>query len=48
VICISHDRHLINSLATQIWEFHEGRMIVFKGSYELYLEKRATLLKKHK
>ena len=45
-ICISHDRYLINSLATQIWEFYEGRMIVFKGSYELYLEKRDGLIKK--
>ncbi len=46
VICISHDRYFINNHATQIWEFHEGRMIVFKGSYENYLKKRSILLKK--
>ncbi len=46
VICISHDRYFINNHATQIWEFHEGRMIVFKGTYENYLKKRTTLLKK--
>lgn len=46
VICISHDRYFISNHATQIWEFHEGRMIVFKGSYEQYLTKRSALLKK--
>jgi ATP-binding cassette subfamily F protein 3 len=27
VICISHDRHLIDSLATQIWEFDKNGKI---------------------
>lgn len=44
VICISHDRYLIHNHATQIWEFDNGRMITFKGSYEEYLEKRDLLL----
>ncbi len=44
VICISHDRYFINNHATQIWEFHQGRLIVFKGSYANYLKKRNSLL----
>ena len=28
VICISHDRHLIDSLATQIWQFENNKLIV--------------------
>jgi ATP-binding cassette, subfamily F, member 3 len=45
VICISHDRYLIHKHATHIWEFHNGTMISFDGSYEYYLEKRNELLK---
>ena len=43
-ICISHDRYFINNHATQIWEFHNGRMIVFKGCYADYLKKRKALI----
>jgi ATP-binding cassette subfamily F protein 3 len=43
-ICISHDRYFINNHATQIWEFDNGRMIVFKGGYADYLKKRKNLL----
>ncbi len=45
VICISHDRYLIQNHATQIWEFHDGRLITFSGSYDEYLKKRSGLLK---
>jgi ATP-binding cassette, subfamily F, member 3 len=45
VICVSHDRHLIENNATQIWEFHKGSLITFDGSYQNYLEKRTRLLK---
>jgi ATP-binding cassette subfamily F protein 3 len=43
-ICISHDRYFINNHATQIWEFNNGKMIVFKGCYEDYLKKRKHLI----
>jgi ATPase subunit of ABC transporter with duplicated ATPase domains len=43
-ICISHDRYFINNHATQIWEFNNGRMIVFKGCYADYLKKRKALI----
>ena len=44
IICISHDRYFIQSLATQIWEFHEGQLVTFDGSYNNYMKKRKQLL----
>ena len=44
-ICISHDRYFINNHATQIWEFNNGRMIVFKGSYADYQKKEKGFLR---
>ncbi len=44
VICISHDRYLIQNHATQIWEFDQGHLVVFKGNYDDYLEKRHNLI----
>ena len=44
IICISHDRYLINNHATQIWEFVEGSLIVHKSSYADYLDKRDFLI----
>jgi ATP-binding cassette, subfamily F, member 3 len=44
IICISHDRYFIQGLATQIWEFHEGQLVTFDGSYNNYLKKRKQLL----
>jgi ATP-binding cassette subfamily F protein 3 len=38
VLLVSHDRYLINSLASQIWEIDvkEAGLIVFEGSYQDY------------
>lgn len=44
VICISHDRYMINNHATQIWEFDQGSLITFNGNYEYYMEKRKELI----
>jgi ATP-binding cassette subfamily F protein 3 len=44
IICISHDRYFIQGLATQIWEFHEGQLVTFDGSYNNYMKKRKQLL----
>ena len=46
IICISHDRHLISNHATQIWEFHNGSLIVHRGNYESYMDKRESLIAK--
>lgn len=37
VLMVSHDRYLVDRLATQIWEVADGRLRVYKGSYQDYL-----------
>ncbi|PJF24460.1 MAG: hypothetical protein CUN53_17725 [Phototrophicales bacterium] len=34
---VSHDRYLVEALATQIWAVANGRLDVFKGTYDDYL-----------
>ncbi|RLD94461.1 MAG: hypothetical protein DRJ13_14880 [Bacteroidetes bacterium] len=38
MLLVSHDRYLINALATQIWEIdvNEESLIVFEGNYQAY------------
>jgi ATP-binding cassette, subfamily F, member 3 len=38
IIMVSHDRFLVDRLATQIWDLEDGHLRVFKGSYSKYLE----------
>jgi len=38
ILLVSHDRYLIDALATQIWSLEVGRMEVFKGSYREWKE----------
>ena len=33
ILLVSHDRYLIDALATQIWELEDGALQVFKGSW---------------
>lgn len=40
ILMVSHDRYLIDRLATQIWSVADGRMAVHHGSYRAFLEKR--------
>lgn len=40
ILLISHDRYLVDALATQIWHIQPGQMALFKGSYALYQESR--------
>jgi len=43
VICVSHDRELLDSFATRVIELHEdGSYIDFKGSYEQFAEAKAN------
>jgi len=37
ILLVSHDRYLINRLATQIWELREKRLHVFKGTYREFV-----------
>jgi ATP-binding cassette subfamily F protein 3 len=40
VIIVSHDRYLIDALATAIWEIREGNLFVYRGNYTYYQERR--------
>jgi ATP-binding cassette subfamily F protein 3 len=42
LILASHDRALIQAIATQIWEIHEGELRVYAGNYERYRAQRQT------
>jgi ATP-binding cassette subfamily F protein 3 len=42
LILASHDRALIQAIATQIWEIHEGELRVYAGNYERYRDQRQT------
>jgi ATP-binding cassette subfamily F protein 3 len=42
ILLVSHDRYLINALATQVWAIHPGkrRMEVYSGDYSAYAAQR--------
>lgn len=37
ILLVSHDRYLIDKVATEIWELADGRLQVHKGSYQSFL-----------
>ena len=43
ILLISHDRFLVDRLATQIWELRDGRLNVFQDSYRQFVLQRAVL-----
>jgi ATP-binding cassette subfamily F protein 3 len=42
IVMVSHDRYLVNRLATQIWEIRDGHLYVYQGSYADYQLDRAA------
>ena len=42
LIFASHDRRLIASIATRLWVIARGRLTVFEGTYEEYVEAQAA------
>jgi ATP-binding cassette subfamily F protein 3 len=40
ILMVSHDRYLVNALATQIWALADGRLRVYSGGYQNYLNIR--------
>ena len=40
ILFVSHDRYLIDALATHVWAIEEGRMQVYEGNYSAYLAER--------
>ena len=41
ILLVSHDRYLIDQLASQIWELRDGKLTVFKGTYRQFVLQRA-------
>ena len=37
IILVTHDRYLVDRLATQIWDLRDEHLRVFKGDYQKYL-----------
>lgn len=44
MIFVSHDRYFINRFATRIWEFENGRIYDYVGTYEEYQQARKRLV----
>jgi ATP-binding cassette subfamily F protein 3 len=40
ILLVSHDRYLVDRLASQIWSLDEGRLNVFRGTYQEFLSTR--------
>jgi ATP-binding cassette subfamily F protein 3 len=40
VLFVSHDRYLIDALATQVWALEDGQLRVYEGNYQEYLVRR--------
>jgi ATP-binding cassette subfamily F protein 3 len=43
ILLVSHDRYLIDQLASQIWELRDGRLTVFNGTYRQFVLQRASI-----
>lgn len=43
ILLVSHDRYLINRLATRVWEIKDRQLITFHGNYREYILRQATL-----
>lgn len=42
ILLVTHDRYLVNRLASQVWELRDGRLHVYPGDYQTYLQQRAA------
>ena len=46
ILLVSHDRYLIDALATQVWDMTPGRLTVFEGAYQEFVRVRKRRLEK--
>jgi ATP-binding cassette subfamily F protein 3 len=42
ILLVSHDRYLIDQLASQIWEIRDGKLTVFNGTYRQFVLQRSN------
>jgi ATP-binding cassette subfamily F protein 3 len=40
ILLVSHDRYLVDRLATQLWHLDDGQLHIFKGRYNEYIAER--------
>ncbi|WP_127470863.1 ABC-F family ATP-binding cassette domain-containing protein [Thiomicrorhabdus aquaedulcis] len=45
LILVTHDKHLLASIADQFWWVHEGQVTLYNGDLESYLQARLRLIK---
>jgi len=43
ILLVSHDRFLIDRLATQVWELRGGKLEIFRGNYREFILRKAAL-----
>jgi ATP-binding cassette, subfamily F, member 3 len=43
ILLISHDRYLVNQLATEIWDLRDGSLNIFDGTYQEFLVQGESL-----
>jgi ATP-binding cassette subfamily F protein 3 len=41
-LLVSHDRYLVDRLATQIWDLNDGQLMMFKGSYREFVLRQSA------
>ncbi len=46
LIFVSHDRHFMNSLATQVWEVQDKKIKQYEGNYDYYAWKKDQKIQK--
>lgn len=42
ILLVTHDRYLVQALATHIWELRGGELYIYEGGYSAYLAQRAA------
>ena len=42
ILLVSHDRYLVDKLATEIWALKDGQLQVFHGSYRQYILQKSV------
>jgi ATP-binding cassette subfamily F protein 3 len=43
ILLVTHDRYLVEALATQIWDLQEGHLVVFRGGYKQFLDAKPEI-----
>jgi len=41
ILLVSHDRYLVDQLASQVWELHDNKLDAFSGTYREYVLQKA-------